>query len=198
MNEHDFYNLMNELLLTMKKTNEILTTIENETKKTNTRIEDIDEKIEIIRKKQQKDFYTVKDLTETLGWKEDRVRHLMNDPELETCDYGKATVVGKNALEAYFRFERKKDDSKHWKDYQRKTEPLKVEKKNTPKAKEKTKAKTETTRKEGNIPEIKWSEKKKRHIMKTDFIGEDGKKIQIIGRTRLDCLNQFNNLKECA
>jgi len=43
-------------------------------------------------------FYTIEDLTRMLGWSENTVQKMFNDPKFSSTDYGKNKVVEAHAL----------------------------------------------------------------------------------------------------
>ena len=60
-------------------------------------------------------FYTVNDLVEMLGWSENTVHKLFNDPDFPAADFGKNKVVEAHALIGFFSVRHQKDSEKHWK-----------------------------------------------------------------------------------
>lgn len=47
-------------------------------------------------------FYTISDLKEMLGWSENTVQKLFNDPKFPSSDFGRIKVVEAHALIDYF------------------------------------------------------------------------------------------------
>ena len=60
-------------------------------------------------------FYTIKDLSEMLGWSEKTVQKLFNDPKFPSTDFGRNKVVEAHALIEYFSRRHEKAKDRHWK-----------------------------------------------------------------------------------
>lgn len=60
-------------------------------------------------------FYTIEDLTRMLGWSENTVQKMFNDPKFPSADYGKNKVVEAHALIDYFSRKNSKDRNTYWK-----------------------------------------------------------------------------------
>ena len=60
-------------------------------------------------------FYTIRDLSEMLGWSEKTVQKLFNDPKFPSTDFGRKKVVEEHALVDYFSKRHEKDRDRHWK-----------------------------------------------------------------------------------
>ena len=60
-------------------------------------------------------FYTIQDLMKMLGWGEDTVQKLFNDPKFPSSDFGKAKVVEAHAIIDFFSNKHVKNDDEYWK-----------------------------------------------------------------------------------
>ena len=59
-------------------------------------------------------FYTISDLIKLLGWSENTVQKLFNDPKFPSTDFGKAKVVEAHALINYFSERHMKNLEPYW------------------------------------------------------------------------------------
>ena len=59
-------------------------------------------------------FYTIADLQKMLGWGENIVQKLFNDPKFPASDFGKCTVVEAHALIDYFSKRHEKNSERYW------------------------------------------------------------------------------------
>lgn len=59
-------------------------------------------------------FYTIPDITKMLGWSENTVQKLFNDPNFPSADFGKSKVVEAHALIAYFSTKHVKTRERYW------------------------------------------------------------------------------------
>lgn len=59
-------------------------------------------------------FYTVPELIEMLGWGEQTVLKMFNDPSFPAVDFGRQKVVEAHALINYFSTRRSKDTDRYW------------------------------------------------------------------------------------
>lgn len=60
-------------------------------------------------------FYTISDLTKMLGWSENTVQRLFNDPKFPSSDFGRIKVVEAHALIDYFSKKHTKANDGFWK-----------------------------------------------------------------------------------
>lgn len=60
-------------------------------------------------------FYTISDLKEMLGWSENTVQKLFNDPKFPSSDFGRIKVVEAHALIDYFSKKHLKRNDGYWK-----------------------------------------------------------------------------------
>ena len=60
-------------------------------------------------------FYTISDLKNMLGWSENTVQKLFNDPKFPSSDFGRIKVVGAHALIDYFSKKHLKQNDGYWK-----------------------------------------------------------------------------------
>lgn len=60
-------------------------------------------------------FYTISDLKEMLGWSENTVQKLFNDPKFPSSDFGRIKVVEAHALIDYFSKKHTKQNDGYWK-----------------------------------------------------------------------------------
>lgn len=60
-------------------------------------------------------FYTISDLKEMLGWSENTVQKLFNDPKFPSSDFGRIKVVEAHALIDYFSKKHLKQNDGYWK-----------------------------------------------------------------------------------
>ena len=60
-------------------------------------------------------FYTIEDLTRMLGWSENTVQKMFNDPKFPSTDYVKNKVVEAHALIDYFSRKNCKNRNVYWK-----------------------------------------------------------------------------------
>lgn len=60
-------------------------------------------------------FYTISDLKEMLGWSENTVQKLFNDPKFPSSDFGRIKVVEAHALIDYFSKKHIKQNDGYWK-----------------------------------------------------------------------------------
>jgi hypothetical protein len=59
-------------------------------------------------------FYNIAQLTEMLGWGENTVKKMFNDPKFPAADFGHTKVVEAHALIEYFSVRHTKKYDKHW------------------------------------------------------------------------------------
>ena len=59
-------------------------------------------------------FYTIADLQKMLGWSENVVQKLFNDPKFPAADFGKRKVVEVHALIDYFSKRHEKENERYW------------------------------------------------------------------------------------
>lgn len=59
-------------------------------------------------------FYTIPELVEMLGWGENTVQNMFNDPNFPSVDFGKHKVIEAHALINYFSVRRSKNTDRHW------------------------------------------------------------------------------------
>ncbi len=59
-------------------------------------------------------FYTITDLQKMLGWGENTVQKLFNDPKFPASDFGRTKVVEAHALIEYFSKRHEKDRERYW------------------------------------------------------------------------------------
>ena len=59
-------------------------------------------------------FYTIRDLSEMLGWSETTVQKLFNDPKFPSSDFGRNKVIEAHALIDYFSKRHEKARDRHW------------------------------------------------------------------------------------
>ena len=59
-------------------------------------------------------FYTITDLQKMLGWGENTVQKLFNDPKFPASDFGRTKVVEAHALIDYFSKRHEKDRERYW------------------------------------------------------------------------------------
>lgn len=60
-------------------------------------------------------FYTISDLIKMLGWSENTVQKLFNDPKFPSADFGRTKVVEAHALIDYFSRKHSKMSERYWK-----------------------------------------------------------------------------------
>ena len=60
-------------------------------------------------------FYTISDLKNLLGWSENTVQKLFNDPKFPSSDFGRIKVVEAHALIDYFSKKHLKQNDGYWK-----------------------------------------------------------------------------------
>ena len=60
-------------------------------------------------------FYTISDLKNMLGWSENTVQKLFNDPKFPSSDFGRIKVVEAHALIDYFTKKHLKQNDGYWK-----------------------------------------------------------------------------------
>ena len=60
-------------------------------------------------------FYTISDLKNMLGWSENTVQKLFNDPKFPSSDFGRIKVVEAHALIDYFSKKHIKQNDGYWK-----------------------------------------------------------------------------------
>lgn len=60
-------------------------------------------------------FYTISDLIKMLGWSENTVQKLFNDPKFPSADFGRTKVVEAHALIDYFSKKHSKASERYWK-----------------------------------------------------------------------------------
>ena len=60
-------------------------------------------------------FYTISDLKRMLGWSENTVQKLFNDPKFPSSDFGRIKVVEAHALIDYFSKKHIKQNDGYWK-----------------------------------------------------------------------------------
>ena len=60
-------------------------------------------------------FYTILDLKNMLGWSENTVQKLFNDPKFPSSDFGRIKVVDAHALIDYFSKKHLKQNDGYWK-----------------------------------------------------------------------------------
>lgn len=60
-------------------------------------------------------FYTISDLKNMLGWSENTVQKLFNDPKFPSSDFGRIKVVEAYALIDYFSKKHLKQNDGYWK-----------------------------------------------------------------------------------
>ena len=60
-------------------------------------------------------FYTISDLKNMLGWSENTVQKLFNDPKFPSYDFGRIKVVEAHALIDYFSKKHLKQNDGYWK-----------------------------------------------------------------------------------
>lgn len=61
------------------------------------------------------EFYTISDLKNMLGWSENTVQKLFNDPKFPSSDFGRIKVVEAHALIDYFSKKHLKQNDGYWK-----------------------------------------------------------------------------------
>lgn len=59
-------------------------------------------------------FYTIYDLMKMLGWSENTVQKMFNDPKFPSADFGKVKVVEAHALIDYFSKKHIKGNDGYW------------------------------------------------------------------------------------
>lgn len=59
-------------------------------------------------------FYTISDLKDMLGWSENTVQKLFNDPKFPSSDFGRIKVVEAHALIDYFSKKHLKQNDGYW------------------------------------------------------------------------------------
>lgn len=59
-------------------------------------------------------FYTIADLKKMLGWSENTVQKLFNDPKFPSTDFGKAKIVEAHALIDYFSKKHERERERYW------------------------------------------------------------------------------------
>lgn len=59
-------------------------------------------------------FYTIADLKKMLGWSENTVQKLFNDPKFPSTDFGKAKIVEAHALIDYFSKKHERERDRYW------------------------------------------------------------------------------------
>lgn len=60
-------------------------------------------------------FYTISDLKNMLGWSENTVQKLFNDPKFPSSDFGRIKVVEAHAFIDYFSKKHLKQNDGYWK-----------------------------------------------------------------------------------
>lgn len=60
-------------------------------------------------------FYTISDLKQMLGWSENTVQKLFNDPKFPSSDFGRIKVIEAHALIDYFSKKHIKQNDGYWK-----------------------------------------------------------------------------------
>ena len=60
-------------------------------------------------------FYTISDVKNMLGWSENTVQKLFNDPKFPSSDFGRIKVVEAHALIDYFSKKHLKQNDGYWK-----------------------------------------------------------------------------------
>lgn len=60
-------------------------------------------------------FYTISDLKNMLGWSENTVQKLFNDPKFPSSDFGRIKVIEAHALIDYFSKKHLKQNDGYWK-----------------------------------------------------------------------------------
>lgn len=60
-------------------------------------------------------FYTISDLMKMIGWSENTVQKLFNDPKFPSADFGRTKVVEAHALIDYFSKKHSKRSERYWK-----------------------------------------------------------------------------------
>lgn len=60
-------------------------------------------------------FYIISDLKNMLGWSENTVQKLFNDPKFPSSDFGRIKVVEAHALIDYFSKKHLKQNDGYWK-----------------------------------------------------------------------------------
>lgn len=60
-------------------------------------------------------FYTISDLKNMLGWSENTVQKLFNDPKFPSSDFGRIKVVEAHTLIDYFSKKHLKQNDGYWK-----------------------------------------------------------------------------------
>ena len=60
-------------------------------------------------------FYTISDLKNMLGWSENTVQKLFNDPKFPSSDFGRIKVVEAHVLIDYFSKKHLKQNDGYWK-----------------------------------------------------------------------------------
>ena len=60
-------------------------------------------------------FYTISDLKNMLGWSENTLQKLFNDPKFPSSDFGRIKVVEAHALIDYFSKKHLKQNDGYWK-----------------------------------------------------------------------------------
>lgn len=60
-------------------------------------------------------FYKISDLKNMLGWSENTVQKLFNDPKFPSSDFGRIKVVEAHALIDYFSKKHLKQNDGYWK-----------------------------------------------------------------------------------
>lgn len=60
-------------------------------------------------------FHTISDLKNMLGWSENTVQKLFNDPKFPSSDFGRIKVVEAHALIDYFSKKHLKQNDGYWK-----------------------------------------------------------------------------------
>lgn len=60
-------------------------------------------------------FYTISDLKQMLGWSENTVQKLFNDPKFPSSNFGRIKVVEAHALIDYFSKKHIKQNDGYWK-----------------------------------------------------------------------------------
>ncbi|MCQ2148455.1 MAG: helix-turn-helix domain-containing protein [Bacteroidales bacterium] len=59
-------------------------------------------------------FYTIEQLAKMLGWSENTVQKLFNDPNFPSADFGRSKVVESHALIDYFSKKHVKARERYW------------------------------------------------------------------------------------
>ena len=59
-------------------------------------------------------FYTIADLKKMLGWSENTVQKLFNDPKFPSSDFGRIKVVEAHALIDFFSKRHEKSKDRYW------------------------------------------------------------------------------------